>query len=80
MKFASVAPVTKAPPHALGSANSSSSQRSAVSSSAAPTGDVLAKPAFWSQALASQFAASGRERAADHEAEEAASRARDGGG
>jgi hypothetical protein len=57
VKFAMVAPVTKPTAHEAGKPNRSSSQPSAICSIFAPAGDMISKPAFWSQAAAIQFAA-----------------------
>jgi hypothetical protein len=56
--LAIVAPVTNAPAQPGGRRRVSSTHFSAISSTAAATGDAAARPAFWSQVLASQFAAS----------------------
>ena len=57
VKLATVAPVTNAPPHPAGSPNSSTSQLSAVCSMTASAGVTACRAVFWSQAVASQFAA-----------------------
>jgi hypothetical protein len=58
VKLAMVAPVTKAPPQASSRSRSSRNHRRDTISRAEPTGDPAHSPVFWSQAPASQLAAS----------------------
>ena len=58
MKLAIVPPVTKPTAQPAGSPSRSSSQALATSSVAVAAGVSRARPAFWSQALTSQSAAS----------------------
>jgi hypothetical protein len=57
-RLATVAPVTKAPPHSGGNRRTSSNQRSATCSSVAVPGVARCNALFWSHAEASQLAAS----------------------